>query len=295
MATYASVAIKRLLSAQKKCELNDTSGDVVFAIFLEPHEPCPSTSPPTLFDRVVTYVVKRFQPSPVLVHVELVVPCAEASHLSMNFATYIGEQSGWQRDVEHNRSYYLETTANKWRAVPVTGKNAACLVRQSCNESSKVEYSLLRYATSAWGLRGMAWLLPDGPRAAAHCATLTARMLKQGIPGALAHCSAWYGPTTLYMELCTRAHYSTADTIEPNSTLGMVDTRADSQVDRLLRNCDEDVRRMSHADYTGAIRALTSRVYVAQKSGDDSTIVTAQKQLANALLRWSVLRTPQKL
>ena len=285
MTTHTSIALQRILQAQSEHQIDDGSGDVVFAVFLEPHEPSAADGPPSTFDRIVTYVVKKMQPSPVMVHVELVVPCCAGSRDPVNFATYIDSTSDWQADKNYNREYYLGTAANKWRAVPVFGKHAARLVREACNESVNVKYSLFRYVTAAWGFRKLAGMVPDGPRQPAHCATLAARLLKAGISGILSHPSAWYGPASLYSELRrdVRARAIVPETTSMGAGVSM-------QVDRLLRQRDEDVVSMRHDEYMNAIRALTLKATAAEYSNDEAMVVMTQKQLANALFRWSVLR-----
>ena len=254
-------------------------------MFLEPHESNPADGPPSFFDRLVTYVVNNLQPSPVMVHVELVVPCCPGSFDPVNFATYIGCKSGWQTNAKLNREYYLCQTANKWRAVPVFGKHAARLVRKACEESLDVDYSLFRYVTAAWGMRKLAAIVPDGSREPAHCATLTARVLKKGISGLLSHASAWYGPASLYAELCRDLG---ARGIVPETTAMGDDVSV--HVDTLLRQRDKDVVFMKHDMYMSAIRALTLKASAAESADDPAMAVMTQKQLANALFRWSVLR-----
>lgn len=144
-------AVQKLLKAQREAAANDGSGDVVFAVFLEPH----TVSNPTVFDKAISYIVNNWQPSPVMTHVELVVPCAPGSGAPVNFATYIGDRSAWRVDRRENTAYYTGSTAGKWRAVPIFGKHAARLVRDACNESCGVEYSLFRYVTAAWGMHGL--------------------------------------------------------------------------------------------------------------------------------------------
>jgi len=285
MGIKAYEAIKKLLKAQEEHVVDDGSGDVVFAMFLEPHEPSPVDGPPSFVDSLITYVVKHLQPSPVMVHVEIIVPCSERSYEPVNFATYMGCKSDWQRNTEVNRAYYLGTTANKWRAVPVFGKHAASLVREACNKSVKVEYSLFRYVTAAWGVRTLAAIVPDGSREPAHCATLTARVLKKGITGLLSHASAWYGPASLYAELC---RYLGARGIVPETTAMGEEVWA--HVETLLRHRDEDVVSMTHDEYMRAIRALTLKASAAESANDPAMAVMTQKQLANALFRWSILR-----
>eukprot|EP00966_Prymnesium_polylepis_P227950 5274784-Prymnesium_polylepis.1 len=129
------VDFERILKAKEFQSLDDGSGDVVFAVFLEPHDPPPGSGPPSLFDRAVSFVVENMQPSPVMTHVELVVPCRPGSGTPVSFAAYIGSVSAWQSSRDNNEAYYLTNNANRWRAVPVFGKAAARLVRDACDES----------------------------------------------------------------------------------------------------------------------------------------------------------------
>jgi hypothetical protein len=148
-----------------------------------------------------------------------------------------------------------------------------------------VEYSLLRYVTAARAVRALAALMPDGPRAPAHCATLTARVLGESIPGCLRLHSAAYGPSSLYAELCERL---AEQNIGPESTqAGAVAAEA---VDVLLRGRDEDVSASGDEEALSAVRVLTLRAAAAEACGDGVLQVLAQHQLATALLRWSVLR-----
>lgn len=287
MSRHASEAIQRLLKSQEESALDDGSGDVVFALFLEPHQPDASNGPPSVFDNIIAYIVNHCQPSPVMVHVELVVPSPEGTCAPVNFATYIGSKSGWQTNANYNAGYYLGTTANKWRAVPVFGKHAARLVRAACEESCGVEYSLFRYVTAAWGLRKLSSIVPDGSKDPAHCATLVSRVLKRGVSKVLKHPSAWYGPASLYSELCAELR---CRAIIPESTSMGDDISI--HVDTLLRRRDEDVANMNDAEFMSAIRALTLKASAAEASDDGAMAVMTQTQLANALFRWSVLRKP---
>ena len=176
----SGVALQKLLRAQQEQSADDGSGDVVFVMFLEPHE-CGSSQ--SVFDKIVSFAVNQCQPSPVMVHTELVVPPPPGSGAPVSFATYIGEHAAWRTDRAANSRYYLTNTAGHWRALPVFGKHAARLVREACNESDGVEYSLMRYATAAWGLRQVASMVPENARSPAHCATLTARVLRRGVRG----------------------------------------------------------------------------------------------------------------
>lgn len=287
----ASVDLQRILKAKETQEFEDGSGDVVFAMFLEPHNPPPGADPPSLFDKLVTFAVTSLQPSPVMAHVELVVPCVAGADQPVNFATYIGSTSGWQRDVTNNERYYLVNNANKWRAVPVFGKNAARISREICNDSEGIQYSLLRYATASWALRGLSSLVPDKKHSPAHCATLTARILRSVVGTSwLKHSSAWYGPASLYAELCGDLANKA---IAPETT--MLSTEQAEVVDVMLRHSDDEVKNLGDKKSLEAIRALTLKAASAEAFGDSAMKTLTQKQLATALFRWSVLRGQNRI
>jgi|EP00966_Prymnesium_polylepis_P123776 hypothetical protein len=132
-----------------------------------------------------------------MTHVELVVPLRPGAQYPVNFATYMNSVGGWRGNRAENYTYYLGINANRWRAIPVFGKGAARLVRKARDESVGVEYSLLRYMTAAKMFRGVSGLVPNKTRSPAHCATLTARILKDSLSGCLQHSASWYGPASL--------------------------------------------------------------------------------------------------
>eukprot|EP00966_Prymnesium_polylepis_P026262 605910-Prymnesium_polylepis.2 len=279
----ASVDLKRLLKSKEDQQLEDGSGDVVFAMFLEPHDPPPGSEPPTFFDKLVTFAVTNLQPSPVMAHVELVVPCVVGADQPVNFATYIGSTSGWQKDIGNNEKYYLVNNANRWRAVPVFGKNVASISREVCNDSEGVHYSLMRYATAAWAFRGLSSLVPDRKHSPAHCATLTARILRSVVGKSwLKHASAWYGPASLYAELCSDLG---SKAIAPETTL--LSAQQAEVVEVLLRHSDDEAMGLGDKRCMEAIRALTLKAASAEAFGDSAIKTLTQKQLATALLRWS--------
>lgn len=278
-------AIARLLESKRAQELDDGSGDVVFALFLEPHPPPPASDHRGSAEKALDFAIQHCQPSPAMVHVELIVPCTPGAKQPTSFATYIGCHSGWQSDPDANLGYYLGNNANHWRAVPVFGKQAARRVRDACSHSSGVPYSLARYFTASWPLRAFSGLVPDGDKAPAHCATLTARVLRHSIGACLRHPSAWYGPASLYAELCGDLR---DQRIRPESTLMAPDTTR--VVEALLRSSDAAVAMLSDAECTAAVRALTLKAAAAEAFGDSAACQMTQRQLANALLRWSVMR-----
>lgn len=279
-----------ILEAQKryheKKEQDDLSGDVVFALFLEPHASEDAHVAPSLFDRALSFAVANLQPSPVMAHVELVVPPPPTTDGPINFATYIGARSGWNVDTKSNHQYYLSVTAGKWRAVPVFGTHAARLVREACDESCDVPYSLFRYVTATRPVRFFADMVPDGPRSPAHCATLTARVLRRALGAALDHRGAYYGPATLYAELCRDL---AERNIAPDST--SVGAATQQGVTTLLQGTIPDVAHMTDAMMLPAIRALTLKAAAAEGAGDSAAQRITQKQLATALLKWSLVKT----
>lgn len=237
----------------------------------------------------------------------------------MSFATYIGERSAWrgvrpadsncrfgqhapfsrvrvcctsasfrEQDRKDNEAYYLVENANKWRALPVFGPSAARLVRESCNKSVGAEYSMLRYATASKVLRGLSSLVADKPKSPAHCATLTARVIRRALGDKLEHPSAWYGPATLYAALRDELKESR---VAPESTHATNDTA--TAVHSVLRWSSQELDGLSDEDWLTAIRALTLKTAAAETHGDQAMQKLTQKQLATALLRWSVIRHSQ--
>jgi hypothetical protein len=283
MNAFRSENISRILK-QHEAYNDDGPGDVVFAMFLEPHEPAIGTTQ-TVVDLAITFGVNNLQPGPVMSHVELVVPGKMGKGEPVNFATYFGQTSNWQRDRENNYAYYLSSNANKWRAVPVFGKQVAKHVRETCNNSTGIKYSMLRYFTATWPFRAFAAMVADKPKSPAHCATLTARILRSALGECLHHTSAWYGPSTLYRELSNNLR---KQKISPETTL-MTEETTDT-VNTILRSRDEDVEIIDEVKFLDAIRALTLKAAAAEAFGDSTSRKLTQRRLATALLRWSVLR-----
>tara|TARA_B110001450_G_scaffold32672_1_gene28320 strand:+ start:7375 stop:8325 length:951 start_codon:yes stop_codon:yes gene_type:complete len=288
MNILRSDGISRLLHAKQQLLTDDGSGDVVYAMFMQPGKSSPE-SKQTLAERMITFAVNTFQPSPVMCHVELVVPCCQGSQEAVNFAIYIGQRSNWQTDKDSNEAYYLGKNTGRWRAVPVFGKQAAQEVREVCSKSIGVRYSMLRYLTASWPLRVLSGVVADATQSPAHCATLTARILRKAIGACTRHPSAWYGPSTLYSELCRDLR---DQRISPETTL--MTERTTAVVEIILRSSDDEVQALHDAECFDAIRALTLKAAAAEAYGDTTSQKLAQTQLATALFRWSVLRKPAR-
>lgn len=281
-------------------EMVDSMGppscDVVYAIFLEPREtPDPRWSH---VEYVIDKAVRTFQPTPALAHCEILIPPIPSDEgTRTQFATYFGRSSAWQTDKDDGANFYLVENANRWRAVPIFGPNAAQIVRNECDMELGVNYSLARYLSATPPLRYLASFVPDTRRSPGHCATLTARVLKNSFlatDAAPMHPSAWYGPSTLYHECCDTARWR-GERMGASEYTGMPASTAAS-VEQLLRGImtQDTVSSVGDAGCMEAVRALTMRACSALSQGDETSQRLTQQQLATALLRWVILRQEDK-
>lgn len=268
--------------------------DVSYAIFLEPREDVdPNWS---TIEWLADVAIRKFSPSPVLAHCELVTPpIPDSSGGRVHFATYLGRGGAdWQnmRSKEDGISFYLIENGFRWRAVPIFGPDASQHVRDAAQSNIHAPYSVSMYATSAAPFRNLAWLWKDGPKHMGHCATITARVLKTaGIGGALTKPSAWYSPSSLYGDLMHSMSTPLSD--EDRRQLTSVTPEAcERTIETLLRApmSYATVRELGDAACIDAVRALTLRVMSTAHAGDDTASRIAQKQLGSALLRWCLLR-----
>ena len=81
-------------------------------------------------------------------------------------------------------------------------------MRAECNLHCGTPYPpaamLWQYPMSIWPLRAFSGFLDDRINAPAHCAALSARILRSALPEvSLPQPSHWYGPSSLYLELST--------------------------------------------------------------------------------------------
>ena len=284
---------------------DDTGGgfgfmsSLVFVLALEGRDtPDPSWS---TWQTLLDAVVQTAQPLPSITHVELIVPPShekesregsrEDSRESMHFATYINETANWGSSFRNNRSFYLGENAGLWRAVPVACTQAARRVRAECAAHIGTEYSVCRYLCAVPPLRAFASILPDNPLSRAHCGTLAARVLKRSLPEvAPIHPSAWYGPSTLFIETSSGEirTKTSAFIAETNSMKSIVEQEAEAvALHTLLNGSDDDVQALSNASCCGAIRSLSERACRAEL--DDTARQIVQKQLATTLLRHSIV------
>ncbi len=271
--------------------------DVAYALFLEPPADGATSQSQGTLEWLADVAIKRFSPSPVMAHAELLLPPIPDSGGGLtHFATYVGRGgANWQNRFEDKAEgieFYLIANGARWRAVPVFGSNAVDAVRTAAQENVGAPYSLGMYPTSAWPMRGLAWLWGDKAMHMGHCATLTARVLKAaGLGASLDRPSAWYSPGTLY----TALHESVGAPLEAGERNGLTSVAPDEcarTVHALLQTelSYATVRQLGDAACIDAVRALTLQVCAAAEAGDPEASRAAQMRLARGLLRWTLLR-----
>lgn len=294
---FRGVEIENLLhSSARSARAEDAAGaggsDVVYAMFLEPG--VGDSAQWSTLECVIDKAVRTFQPSPALAHCELLLPPAPVEEgLRTQFATYLGRSSGWQTDRADGYNYYLLQNSGRWRAVPVFQLNASDKLRRECDMEIGVGYSLARYFSAVPPGRWVANWMPDQRRSPAHCATLTARVLRNAQIYAPKHTSAWYGPSTLYQELTHQAAWQ-GERMGAGQWAGMPAHTAE-HTEQLLRGVMDaaTVQSVGDARCTDAVHALTMRACNALLRSDAVAQRTTQVQLATALLRWVLLRAPE--
>lgn len=266
--------------------------DTAFLLFLEPASE-EVEAQQSVSQRILDCAIRTFQPSPVFMHVEILLPPSKQEEHLLHFATYIGNKAGWQLGHSENTGYYLRSeNAGRWRALPVFGVDAVSRIRQECEMERGVPYSLLRYVSSIYPFRAAASALSSDRRAPAHCATLTARILKNalGENAPVSESPNYYGPASLYSATAAHAAAVSApwpvDAPEPDTA---------ASIEALLRSAEtqETIAAVGDEGCARSVRALTLRVCSELQGGDAVSNTMAQRQLATALLRWTILRSPK--
>jgi hypothetical protein len=295
--TFRDIGIRDLLKTHTPDgadECSEPTSDVVFAMFLEPR---PDYDPRwTTAECAIDKAVRMFQPAPAMSHVELLIPPIPSDEgMRTQFATYLGHTSAWQTDKQDGQSYYLVENGGRWRAVPVFCNNAASRLRNECDAELGVKYSLARYLTAVAPFRWLASAMPDKRRSPAHCATITARVLRNSGVCEPKHTSAWYGPTTLYHELCGQAAWRGASMESAPGSQSMPEG-VSANVETLLRAPmgSEAIDGIGDQGCMEAVRALTLKACHALTSTDTAAQRMTQQQLASALLRWVLFRQGER-
>ena len=248
-----------------------------------------------------------------LTHVELVIPPNDPSssgspasnddEARMNFATYLGKRADWGSQFGDPEEFYLGKNFDAWRATPVLAWDAANRLRDECETHHvKTPYAawfrLYNYPFSVPPLRSLAWTLDDAPKTPAHCATLSARILRRALPETeLPMSSAWYGPSTLFLELASerrmRAYQRQILDYDQSRSLPEVeeDAAAAERGERtLLYGSDLEVYRLGQHECHLGTEGVARKAINAVVEGDATMARMWQKNLAKALMRWTQLR-----
>lgn len=278
----------------------DPMNDVVYLLALEGDAPNPSW---TFWHRALDFMVQTFQPAPVMTHTELLVPPLPArGEPRVHFSTYSCKTAGWEDHFEQPPSvpgegmrFYLGgTNATSWRAIPVMGSELAAAVREEATKHQETPYSLKSYFFSAPPGRALAWTQSDDTKSPCHCATLSARVLRKASPSLDLPCSsAWYAPSTLFIELGrkSRVEGMKAELEDRMHTRSLPEQEAMERAMRILHGgSDDSVRKLAHEDCSHAILVLTKKAIDAADGGDATERRLAERTLARALLRWSQLQ-----
>jgi len=286
---FSSAQLRRALSTPRASRDEEKGGiHVAFVLFLEPKERRGRRF--SSLENTLEYMIEAFQPAPALLHCELLVPPASSAEGCKNsFATYIGQKSAWQ-DKADGFNYYLIENIGRWRAVPIFKHGAADLLRAECDREIGVEYSIARYLTALAPFRWTSKLVSDDRRSPAHCASLTARVLRNSNLHMSVRPSASYGPSTLYRELVHAASLKSY-AVDTEDWSG-VTSEVEEDLEQLLRGVmsRETIASIGDSGCNEVVRALTLRASSALNKGDDSMRRLTQQQLATALLRWTILR-----
>lgn len=276
-------------SRARLLEQNTDEIETFFLIGLEGDDPDPSFS---FGQRVIDKLVKSFQPSPVLTHVELLLP-PSSSRDESHFSTYLGRNAAFGSKFANSKTFYLGGgNVNSWRAIPVQGARALKNARDVCSREVDTPYSLSRYVFSVPPGRALAGILPDHTGSPAHCAALSARIIRDAVQEyGLAHHAPWYAPSTLFLE-CSKPSrmelYNDYLTETRPTILSLSEEEeAIGTIEVLLRGSDEAVTSLKHSGCQAAINRLSSQVIEQRAAGNDPIRERIlEKQLARALLRW---------
>ena len=264
------------LSVLPSKEDTHESDDVIFLLGIEAGPPRDDW---TFGERALNSLIRNFQPSPVLTHVELFL-MPETPDDETTFATYLGRKAGWGSS-EPDTDFYLDGK-NSWRAFPIKASRVSRLARIACEAERGAPYSLRRYATSVLPGRVIASLLPSSAGSPGHCATVSARIL-QAAGVALPRSAAWCSPSTLWLE-ATRP--SRVDLMGDQS---IVESESASlAAETLLRGSDDAVRMLTDSQCLAAIAVLKRRVVGSEVP------VLFERQLARGLLRWGEIQRKRR-
>ena len=268
----------------------------------------------TWTEAFVDHTVQFGQPYPAITHCEMWIgESASTPRDDNHFSTYLGASEGarWTSGLSGSRRFYgcgdevTEEIASgmarsSWSAIPIFAANGAEHLRRQCNRHAGTPYPspllLWQYPMSTWPLRAFSGLLSDRAKTPAHCATLSARILRAALPqtAALAHPSHWYGPSSLYLELATPARMEQALRFARPVERAQVQEEEDDQLANVLaQHSDEEVAAMRRGDAHKALEQLAIHVLragsrtSATSEVDQDDFRDAQERYAWGLCRYT--------
>ena len=254
----------------------------------------------TFTEALVDRTVQFGQPYPAVTHVELWIGDQPSEKLEDNhFSTYLGAKKGalWTSGLTDSKKFY---SSSAWSAIPLVATDVERRVRAECNLHCGTPYPpaalLWQYPMSIWPLRAFSGLMDDGINAPAHCAALSARILRSALPEIdLPQPSHWYGPSSLYLELSKPERMEQAlAALRPVVRAQVEEERDEALADALTLHSDEEVVAMSRDDARQALLALSVQVLRAgsRQGGvevDQDVFREAQERYARGLTRYTWL------
>ena len=251
-------------------------------------------------EAVIDRTVQFGQPYPAVTHVELWIGDRPAERGEDNhFSTYLGARKGalWTSGLTDSKKFYSSAA---WSAIPIFAPNAERRARAECNLHCGTPYPsaavLWQYPMSIWPLRAFSGFLDDRINAPAHCAALTARILRSAVPEvSLMRPSHWYGPSALYLEMSTPERMERALAMQRPVVRSQVEEEHDERLgDILTLHSDDEVVAMSTSDARQAVHALAIAVLRAgsRTNGadpDQGTKRAAEERFARGLTRYTWL------
>jgi hypothetical protein len=233
----------------------------------------------------------------VLTHVELFLP-TDRKGGEVHFSTYFGRHAAWGSEFGDGKPFYFGYNEANWRAIPVMGTKAVQNTRTEASFEAEAEtpYSLPGYVFSVPPLRVIARVRNNRVGDPAHCAALSARVLSRALPGLnLPNSDAWYGPSTLFIELSKEhrmAAYQEHITETTPTTLSIPEQQEIQHArETLLSGSNEAVCSLTTTACNMAVKHQSHLVIKERSTTHDSARMRVlEKGLARMLLRWSLIQ-----
>ena len=228
----------------------------------------------SLFVRLLDYLVVKLQPSPALLHAELVLisHSGECNH----FATYLFDKARWRQS---GSEYY---SSNQWRALPLDGTDAVKQMALRCDQEENAPYSIWKYPLATRPFRALAKFCSERPMASCHCASLTARIIRSVVGDRiLPHRAAQYSPSTLYNEMCANIAEVSIDVPAGETVM------SDAQI--LSQGTDAEVEVLGPLRRAFAMKHIGARLRSQVQREGNTMAVDESRALA-----WAIVRATKK-